>query len=396
MLRRNPINVTTDPTDDAAAMTLDNAAELSGIERRRHPRVSLAEPEASPPAEPSGIERRRHPRVSLTEPEASPSAGASEDRRRGDRRTTDSSTYSGPERRRGDRRSFDEVRTGLHWGAAPEHKNKFQIPPNSIFKPARIILLAVALGAGGLAAMLVSQSAPPQVPAATAVEITPVAGSKILVAKQVIGIGQRLTATSVAWEDWPTASLRPEYVTQDATPDAIADMSGTVARFEMFVGEPIREDKLARDAQGYLSAVLQPGMRGVSVSVTAQSASGGFIVPNDHVDVVLTRPTNTGQISETILRNARVLAINTRLGERGSTGAPEDPDNPRAEIFADQAIATLELDGAQAEIVINAATAGALALVLRAMSDFAQTDDVAQHEINQAIRISSPFWNPTN
>lgn len=372
LLRRNPINAVADDAQNVRATDPDTAKE------------------------PTGIERRRHPRVSLTETEAPPPARVGEERRRGDRRTADSSTYSGPERRRGDRRSFDEVRDGLHWGAVAEHKSKFQVPRNSIFKPARLILLAVALGAGGLAAALVSQSAPQQVAAAVVAEIAPVTGTKILVASQAIGIGEQLSERSIAWQDWPSASVRPEYITQDAKPEAIANMAGTMARFELFVGEPIREDKLAREAQGYLSAVLQTGMRGVSVSVSAQSAAGGFIVPNDHVDVVLTRPTITNQLSETILSNVRVLAINTRLGERGATGAPVDPDNPRAEIFADQAIATLELDQTQAEIIINAATGGSLALVLRSMSDFANPGDIAERNTNQAIRLSSPFWNNTN
>lgn len=229
-----------------------------------------------------------------------------------------------------------------------------------------------------------------------ATEIVPEQRTQILVAKQDIGIGQRLSAASVGWEDWPVGSVRPEYVTLAAAPEAVTDMSGAVARFEFFAGEPIREQKLARDAQGYLSAVLDRGKRGVSVSISAQSASGGFIVPNDHVDVVLTRPSNNGQTSETILRNARVLAINTRLGETGATGAPADPSDPRAEIFANQAIATLELDPAQAEVIINASTIGTLALVLRSMDDFAATEPSASRDANQAIRISSPFWNRTN
>ena len=70
-----------------------------------------------------------------------------------------------------------------------------------------------------------------------------------------------------------------------------------------------------------LSAVLDKGMRGVSISVTADSASGGFIVPNDHVDLILTRPTPEGQESETLLSNIRVLAINARLGETGKPPA---------------------------------------------------------------------------
>jgi pilus assembly protein CpaB len=129
-------------------------------------------------------------------------------------------------------------------------------------------------------------------------------------------------------------------------------------------------------------------MRGVSIPVSADAASGGFVVPNDHVDVLLTR---SGGQTETILTNVRVLAINTRLGETGTTGAPADPDNPRAEIFGGAAIATLELDPAQAETVINARTLGGLSLALRSIVDFAQTaeDSVKRNAPIKIIRYGT-------
>jgi pilus assembly protein CpaB len=156
-----------------------------------------------------------------------------------------------------------------------------------------------------------------------------------------------------------------------------------VARFEIFEGDPIRQQKLIRTDQGYLSAVLDKGMRGVSIPVAADSASGGFIVPNDHVDVVLTRGSG---VAETIVSNVRVLAINTRLGEIGNSGGPEDPNNPRAEIFGGVAIATLELDPGQAETLINARQMGSLSLMLRSIVDFApNTEDDVQR--NTAIKV---------
>ena len=100
----------------------------------------------------------------------------------------------------------------------------------------------------------------------------------------------------------------------------------------------------------------------MSVTVAAEAASGGFVVPNDHVDVVLTRNSDGNQqMSQTILHNVRVLAINTRLGPttprpaRAGTGAGSAPENP--DVFSNSAIATLELDPNQAEVIINATTA---------------------------------------
>lgn len=261
-------------------------------------------------------------------------------------------------------------------------------------RPSRIVLVLIAVMAGGLAAYLATQGDEPvAVVAEPVTEIVQEPRTQILVARQAIGVGQRLSPATIGWEDWPEGAVRAEYITIATSPEAMTDMSGSVARFEIFPGEPIRTQKLAQPDAGYLSAVLDPGMRAVSVSVTADSASGGFIVPNDRVDVIMTRQSETSQVSETILQNVRVLAINARLGETGTTGAPPagKEDDPQADIF-DRAIATLALDPAQAEIIINAAMLGKLSLVLRSMVDFAEAGNSGQ-SANQAIRISSPFWS---
>lgn len=258
-------------------------------------------------------------------------------------------------------------------------------------KPARIILLLVALIAGGLAAFLVTRgnrpSAPQQVVTTQVVEE---AKAQVLVAKTAIGVGERLTAAALEWQDWPEGAVRPEYVTIAALPDAPADLTGAVARFEFFPGEPIREAKLVRADQGYLSAVLSEGMRGVSVGVSAVSSAGGFVVPNDHVDVVLTTQTAAGERSEVILSNVRVLAIGKRLGEMGATGGAEDPASqtaPVPETFDRATIATLELTPAQAETLINAATRGQLTLTLRSVVDFNDSTVAEGPSNNQTVRL---------
>lgn len=262
--------------------------------------------------------------------------------------------------------------------------------------PSRLALLAVALVAGGLAAYLTLQGNQPvaQAVAEPVTQVVQEARMQVLVAKSAIGLGQRLTPETVEWLDWPEGAVRSEYITVAAKPDAMTEMNGAVARFEFFPGEPIRADKLALPGDGYLSAVLDTGTRGVSVAVAASSASGGFIVPNDRVDVVLTRSVGEAgaQVSDTILSNVRVLAINARLGETGTTGAAADPGDPRAEIFGGDAIATLQLDPGQAEVIINATTSGRLTLVLRPIVDTAEAARIEERSANQAIRISSPFW----
>lgn len=240
----------------------------------------------------------------------------------------------------------------------------------------RIVLLLVALIAGGLAAFLATRGGgqPDQTPVTQVVQE---ARAQVLIAKNNIGVGERLSAENVQWQDWPEGAVRGEYITSAGTPNAIEQMKGSVARFELFSGEPIQQSKLVRSDQGYLSAVLDKGMRGVSISVAAESASGGFIVPNDHVDVILTQGGggNGGpQTSEVLLSNVRVLAINTRLGETGKTGGPDDGSDPNAspksQIFPGTAIATLELDPPQAETIINASQLGRLSLALRSIVDF--------------------------
>ncbi|SMQ58363.1 pilus assembly protein CpaB [Devosia lucknowensis] len=256
-------------------------------------------------------------------------------------------------------------------------------------RPARIILLVVALVAGLLAAFLVTRgNRAPAPESQTVTQVVEEPKTQILVARAPIGIGERLSEDRVEWQDWPEGALRPEYVTISAMPDAPVELNGAVARFEFFPGEPIREAKLVRSDQGYLSAVLAPGKRGVSVTVTAASSAGGFVIPNDRVDVLLTTSSALGQQSEVILSDVRVLAIGKRLGEMGVSGGDAEGTqaSPTPITFDDSTIATLELDPGQAETLVNASTRGQLSLTLRSVADFNRADPQAA-TTNQAVRL---------
>ncbi len=255
-------------------------------------------------------------------------------------------------------------------------------------KPTSIVLLLVALIAGGLAAFLATQQSGPVRVVEGPTTVVQEAKQKVLVATAPIGLGQRLSSETVRWADWPQGAVRDEYISNDKRPEALDEITGAVARFEIFPGDPITEAKLVRTGQGYLSAVLEKGKRGVSVSVEPASASGGFIVPNDHVDVVLTRQSASGLISQTIVRNVKVLAINLRLGETGTTGTPANPDAPN-EAFQGDSIATLELDPQQGEAVINAAKVGTISLSLRSIADFATTNDTRTSQNVRLIRAGN-------
>ena len=253
-------------------------------------------------------------------------------------------------------------------------------------KPTSIVLLLVALIAGGLAAFLATQQSAPVKVVQGPTTVVEEAKTRVLVATAPIGVGQRLSNKTVSWADWPEGAVRADYISVGERPEALGEITGAVARFEIFPGDPISERKLVRTGQGYMSAVLDKGKRGISVAVEAASASGGFIMPNDRVDIVSTRQTNSGIVSETIVHNVKVLAINLRLGETGKTGAPADPDTPN-KAFQNKAIATLELEPEQGETVINAAKIGSISLSLRSIADFAANPDEGRRRNNQNVRL---------
>ncbi len=281
-----------------------------------------------------------------------------------------------------------------------------------LLKPSRLALLAVALVAGGVAAYFAATTneqpdtivaAPvPAIEQPQAEPVPPPAAPlfQILVARHAIALGDRLTAENVEWKSWPEDALRDDYITEAAKPEAVEQMAGAIARFEFFPGEPIRGAKLATPGDGYLSAVLEPGQLGVAIQVMPDVAAGGFIQPNDHVDVILTQAVGGRQVADTVLSNVRVLAVAHRLGDVGNRAywdespvrPPEEGTAPAA--FGEPVIATLALDSEQAEIITAARNAGVLSLALRSISDFGapRADNFGELTANQRIRQTSPFW----
>lgn len=395
MLRRNQATASNVKQDSVGAMRAEIERAFTpgeGGTLRRTPSLRL-DPTPAPAAEPQESFAQQIERQGLVAPLAQRSDAVPVDAQK-------------PERR-----SIDALRAEIQRAIVTSERGEAEQTPDKWWQsipPSRIALLVVALLAGGLAAYLATREAPlPNAEPVTATQtvVTQVveeAKAQILIAKGPIGIGERLTPKSVEWADWPEGALRPEFVTIANAPEAITEMNGSIARFEFFPGEPIRADKLAQPGQGFLSAVLESGMRGVSVGVSAESASGGFIVPSDRVDVVLTRETELTRISDTILHNVRVLAIDRRLGTIGKTASDskdseksdgeEGADNPSATTFSGEATATLELDPSQTEVIVNAAQMGKLTLVLRPIVDTAEASKVVERTTNQVIRISSPFW----
>jgi len=228
-------------------------------------------------------------------------------------------------------------------------------------KPARLIVLGIAVVAGGAAFLL---SGGERVPAPVQQIVRPVAETvDILVAKQDIGIGRAVSPEDLTWQPWPVSAAGPLFIRKTERPDALNEYKGAVARAPFIAGEPIREQKLVRaDGSGFMSAILPAGMRAVSTEISAETGAGGFILPNDRVDVLLTRREQGQQnadaiTTETIMRNVRVLAIDQTVEEK----------NGQKVVVG--RTATLEMGPQQAETLAMSRQRGTLSLALRSLAD---------------------------
>jgi pilus assembly protein CpaB len=252
-------------------------------------------------------------------------------------------------------------------------------------KPARIIVLVIALGAGGIAAYLASGTGQ-QAEAPAPAPVVQIETVEILVAKSDIAMGQVVSASDIQWQLWPAAAASPNFVRRGDRPEAIQQLSGAIARTPFVVGEPLREAKLIKaNGSGFLAAMLPSGMRAVSTEISPETGAGGFILPNDHVDVVLTRRDRESEkrtgveshTSEIILSNVRVLAIDQTIEEK----------NGQKVVVGK--VATLELSPRQVETLALSRSMGSLSLALRSLTDAnvsgtdARDDDKsAAHSVN--------------
>jgi pilus assembly protein CpaB len=234
---------------------------------------------------------------------------------------------------------------------------------------ARIVVLTIAISAGGVAAYLASGSDKPQ-------QVAPVAQLQtvdVLVAKTDIGLGQTVTPADIQWQTWPAATAGSTFIRRNERPDAATQIAGSLARSPFIAGEPIRELKLVKaNGSGFMAAILPTGMRAVSTELSPENGAGGFILPNDRVDVILTRRLKNPNsalpdiiVSEITLANIRVLGIDQ---------APKEKDGASALVGK---TVTLELKPEQTATLAAARQAGTLSLALRSIADLnaVETDD---------------------
>jgi pilus assembly protein CpaB len=249
-------------------------------------------------------------------------------------------------------------------------------------KTAHIVVLGIALAASAAAVYLVrGMTAPaPQQVAAPTVETT-----KVLVAASDIAVGTALGAQDMRWQEWPNTAVSNLYLAERDTPNAVQDWTGAVARAPFVAGEPIRPQKLIKgNGSGFLSAILPAGMRAAATKITVDTAAGGFILPNDRVDVILTRrdaeiTKQTGSeawTTETILKNVRILAIDQTV---------EDKDGQKV---ITGSTATLELAPQHSEILALAKEMGSISLSLRSLADSGPSAPVVEEQTDAGKGLS--------
>ncbi len=245
--------------------------------------------------------------------------------------------------------------------------------------PSRVIILGVAvvtaIGAGYIAKNMASGPVPeaivddaPREPAIRLTEVLALDGDVPMGAP----VGEQLS-----WESWPAGGVTDAFITRDREPNALEELSGAIARVPMYAGEPLRRSKLIGEGQSFMSSILPSGKRAVATQIAADTSAGGFILPNDYVDVIMTRRGSNGTggetfVTETILKNIRVLAIDQAI--------QEDEEGRKVRVGD---TATLELSPQQAEIITVAQQmADRLALALRSVVD---TQEVIADEADYLV-----------
>lgn len=240
--------------------------------------------------------------------------------------------------------------------------------------PIRIIILLLALVAAGGAALLVSRMSQPQVVTETltrdktVIQTEQVSEIKVLTAKRDFAIGEQIKADDLQWSVWPEKGVAEGQFTETAAPNAIEEITGAVVKMPIYKLEPVMPQRIVKPGEaGLLPVLMGADMRAVSVGISPESASGGFILPNDRVDLILTyeqQPSATNGLSEartlskTILQNVRVLAIDQSY----ALGAPEESTRIGR-------TATLEVTPGEAELVALSQSKGQLSLALRPLSE---------------------------
>lgn len=229
-------------------------------------------------------------------------------------------------------------------------------------RPMAIVLVVVSLAVAGLAAFLAKQFVDGQKAQPLAAQAVMSDTDTVLVAARDLKPGTVLKDTDLRWQAWPRSMIDPRHVQRGKGDDPLPAYVGSAVARDFLAGEPLTANGVFRqDEAGLLSGMLSPGMRAVTVNVTPNTQTGGFVVPGDRVDVVVAmevKPESGGgkfQAAEVVVADVRVLAVDTNLaapgGDKGGTMAGRT--------------ATLEVTPRDAERVITAGLMGTVYLLPR-------------------------------
>jgi pilus assembly protein CpaB len=236
-------------------------------------------------------------------------------------------------------------------------------------KPARIIILAVAVVAAGLAGLLAVRIAGPKAPKLVETVIREPT-VRVLVSADNLPVGSRLNDNALQWIEWPSGGVTEGFITSNARPDAMKELEGSIVRMPIFKGEPLRAEKVADSSSRIMSSLLPSGKRAVATEISVATGAGGFVLPNDRVDVIMVRANRDnggGYITENVLNNVRVLAIDQQIQEA--------PDGSKSVVGT---TATLELTPDQAKVIsVAQQMAERLTLALRSVADAQEADTEA-------------------
>jgi pilus assembly protein CpaB len=201
---------------------------------------------------------------------------------------------------------------------------------------------------------------------ANAAPVVPM-GPKVLVARKALPVGTIIDAESLAFQAWPKELVQNAYYTEGAPDADMTKLLGTVVRNPVTAGQPLTRGALVGpNDRGFLAAALGPGMRAITVPVSNTSGVAGFIFPGDRVDMVLTQNVTGGgdgpplKVSETIIRNLRVLATDQRIDSKDDEGKT---------VVKTFSTVTLEVTPRIAEKITVAQSVGSLSLALRSIAD---------------------------
>ena len=218
------------------------------------------------------------------------------------------------------------------------------------------------------------QKVPPQIPTV-----------KVLVAKSDLVVGTRIGRENLHWQVWPQESVSPSYVVEgsklvdagksDEKKWTLDDFLGSVVRLPIAAGQPVTVGMVAQKGErGFLAAVLQPGMRAMSLPVNVITGISGFILPGDRVDIMWdVKKSNRGPFTQTLMQNIRVLAVDQKTQASGASPAKT---------------LTLELTPKQVEALSLASNLGSLEFVLRSIAPDEEEREQQQGAEDGLLQVS--------